>query len=159
MARLLRPGHREAHVGEQSAVPSLADVALRLVVGRNAGCSDDVQADLLAEPLQLRCPHVPNCAPVRWIRSPRVKAIRIHEDGGPEGLRYDDAPGPTVGPGDVLVSVRAASRNRLDVWVRRGLPSVPKPRILGADGAGIVAGLGEGVVGLEEGQRIVINPG
>jgi NADPH:quinone reductase-like Zn-dependent oxidoreductase len=59
----------------------------------------------------------------------------------------------------VLISLRAASLNRLDVWVRRGLPSVPKPRILGADGAGVVAGLGADVDGLEEGQRVVINPG
>jgi NADPH:quinone reductase-like Zn-dependent oxidoreductase len=45
------------------------------------------------------------------------------------------------------------------VWVRKGLPSVPKPRILGADGAGLVAALGEGVDGLEIGQRVVVNPG
>jgi NADPH:quinone reductase-like Zn-dependent oxidoreductase len=88
-----------------------------------------------------------------------VKAIRIHEDGGPEVLRYEDAPDPEPGPGEVLISLRAASLNRLDVWVRRGLPSVPKPRILGADGSGLVAGLGDGVEGLESGQRVVINPG
>jgi NADPH:quinone reductase-like Zn-dependent oxidoreductase len=88
-----------------------------------------------------------------------VKAIRIHEDGGPEVLRYEDAPDPEAGPGEVLISLRAASLNRLDVWVRRGLPSVPKPRILGADGAGVVAGLGPDVHGFEAGQRVVINPG
>jgi NADPH:quinone reductase-like Zn-dependent oxidoreductase len=79
-----------------------------------------------------------------------VKAIRIHEDGGPEVLRYEDAPDPVPGPGEVLVELRAASLNHLDIWVRRGLPSVPKPRILGADGAGIL---------VESGQRVVINPG
>jgi zinc-binding alcohol dehydrogenase/oxidoreductase len=78
-----------------------------------------------------------------------VKAVRIHEDGGPEVLRYEDAPDPTPGPGEVLVHVRAASLNHLDLWVRKGLPSVPKPRILGADGAGV----------LENGERVVINPG
>jgi NADPH:quinone reductase-like Zn-dependent oxidoreductase len=88
-----------------------------------------------------------------------MKAIRIHEDGGPEVLRYEDAPDPTPAAGEVLISLRAASLNRLDVWVRRGLPSVPKPRILGADGAGLVAGRGPRVEGLEEGQRVVINPG
>jgi NADPH:quinone reductase-like Zn-dependent oxidoreductase len=88
-----------------------------------------------------------------------VKAIRIHEDGGPEVLRYEDAPDPEPGPGEVLVELRAASLNHLDVWVRKGLPSVPKPRILGADGAGIVAALGTGAEGLELGQRVVINPG
>jgi zinc-binding alcohol dehydrogenase/oxidoreductase len=88
-----------------------------------------------------------------------VKAVRIHEDGGPEVLRYEDAPDPTPGPGEVLVELRAASLNHLDVWVRKGLPSVPKPRILGADGAGVVAALGEGVDGLSLGERVVINPG
>jgi zinc-binding alcohol dehydrogenase/oxidoreductase len=79
-----------------------------------------------------------------------VKAVRIYEDGGPEVLRYEDAPDPEPGPDDVLVELRAASLNHLDVWIRRGLPSVPKPRILGADGAGVIAGTSE---------RVVINPG
>ena len=88
-----------------------------------------------------------------------MKAVRIHEDGGPEVLRYEDAPDPEAGPGEVLVRLRAASLNHLDVWVRKGLPSVPKPRILGADGAGVVEALGEGVEGLSAGDRVVINPG
>ena len=88
-----------------------------------------------------------------------MKAIRIHEDGGPEVLRYEDAPDPEPGPGEVLVSLRAASLNHLDIWIRRGLPSVPKPRILGADGAGVRADTGERVVinpGLEHGDRILV---
>jgi len=88
-----------------------------------------------------------------------VKAIRIHEDGGPEVLRYEDAPEPEPKPGEVLVSLRAASLNHLDVWIRKGLPSVPKPRILGADGAGVRADTGEEVVinpGLEHGERILV---
>src|SRR5207237_1685212 len=88
----------------------------------------------------------------------RVKAIRIHEDGGPEVLRYEDVPDPKAGPGEVLIRLRAASLNHLDVWVRKGLPSVPKPRILGADGAGLVEELGEGVAGFSPGDRVVINP-
>jgi zinc-binding alcohol dehydrogenase/oxidoreductase len=80
----------------------------------------------------------------------RVKAIRIHEDGGPEVLRYEDAPDPVPRDGETLVELRAASLNHLDVWIRKGLPSVPKPRILGADGAGVIAGTEE---------RVVINPG
>jgi NADPH:quinone reductase-like Zn-dependent oxidoreductase len=79
-----------------------------------------------------------------------VKAIRIHEDGGPEVLRYEDVEDPVAGPGEVLISLRAASLNHLDLWVRKGLPSVPKPRILGADGAG---------VRVDTGERVVINPG
>ena len=66
-----------------------------------------------------------------------MKAIRIHEDGGPEVLRHEDVDDPEPGPGEVLVRLRAASLNHLDVWIRKGLPSVPKPRITGADGAGV----------------------
>jgi len=80
----------------------------------------------------------------------RVKAIRIHEDGGPEVLRYEDAPDPTPGNGEVLVRLRAAALNHIDLWIRRGLPSVPKPRILGSDGAG---------ERVDTGERVVINPG
>lgn len=88
-----------------------------------------------------------------------MKAIRIHEDGGPEVLRYEDAPDPEPSPGEVLVRLRAASLNHLDLWIRKGLPSVPKPRILGADGAGIREDTGERVVinpGLEHGERITV---
>ena len=88
-----------------------------------------------------------------------MKAIRIHEDGGPEVLRYEDAPDPEPGPGEVLVRLRAASLNHLDLWIRKGLPSVPKPRILGADGAGVREDTGERVVinpGIEHGERIMV---
>jgi len=78
-----------------------------------------------------------------------MKAVRIHEEGGPEVLRYEDVDDPVPGDGDVLVELRAASLNHIDVWVRQGRPSVPKPRILGSDGAGVIAGTD---------QRVVINP-
>jgi NADPH:quinone reductase-like Zn-dependent oxidoreductase len=90
---------------------------------------------------------------------PRERAVRIHEDGGPEVLVLEEAPDPEAGPGEVLVRLRASALNHLDVWTRKGLPSVPKPRILGADGAGEVESLGEGVAGLEPGEPVVINPG
>ena len=79
-----------------------------------------------------------------------MKAIRIHENGGPEVLRYEEVPDPVPADGEVLIELRAASLNHLDIWIRKGLPSVPKPRILGADGAGVLAGTDE---------RVVINPG
>jgi zinc-binding alcohol dehydrogenase/oxidoreductase len=88
-----------------------------------------------------------------------VRAVRIHEDGGPEVLVLEEAPDPVAGPGEVLVRLRASALNHLDVWIRKGLPSVPKPRILGADGAGVIEALGEGVSGFEPGQRVVLNPG
>jgi NADPH:quinone reductase-like Zn-dependent oxidoreductase len=79
-----------------------------------------------------------------------MKAIRIHEDGGPEVLRFEDAPDPSPGEGEVLVRLRAAALNHIDLWVRKGQPSVPKPRILGSDGAG---------ERVDTGERVVINPG
>jgi NADPH:quinone reductase-like Zn-dependent oxidoreductase len=88
-----------------------------------------------------------------------VKAVRIHEDGGPEVLRYEDVDDPVAGAGEVLIRLRAASLNHLDIWMRRGLPSVPKPRILGADGAGVVETLGPGTDAFEAGDRVLINPG
>jgi NADPH:quinone reductase-like Zn-dependent oxidoreductase len=88
-----------------------------------------------------------------------MKAIRIHEDGGPDVLRYEDAPEPEPRSGEVLVRLRAASLNHLDLWIRKGLPSVPKPRILGADGAGLREDTGERVVinpGIEHGEKITV---
>lgn len=86
-------------------------------------------------------------------------AARIHEDGGPDVVRVEEAPDPVAGRGEVLVRLHAASLNHLDVWVRKGLPSVPKPRILGADGAGVVVALGEGTDRFAEGDEVVLNPG
>jgi NADPH:quinone reductase-like Zn-dependent oxidoreductase len=90
---------------------------------------------------------------------PSVKAVRIHEDGGPDVLVLEEVPDPVAGPGEVLIRVHASALNHLDVWIRKGLPSVPKPRILGADGAGVVEALGDGVEGFALGDRVVINPG
>jgi NADPH:quinone reductase-like Zn-dependent oxidoreductase len=85
--------------------------------------------------------------------------VRIHADGGPEVLVLEDAPDPEPAAGEVLVRLRASALNHLDVWIRKGLPSVPKPRILGADGAGVVEAFGAGVGGFEVGQPVVVNPG
>ena len=144
-------GHGEAHLAEQAARAALADVPLGLLVRRDRSRPDRVEAELLAEPGQLFRLHMGDCA--------RMKAIRIHEDGGPEVLRYEDAPDPEPGPGEVLVRLRAASLNHLDLWIRKGLPSVPKPRILGADGAGFREDTGERVVinpGIEHGEKITV---
>jgi len=150
VARHLRLRHREAHVREEAALSALPDVPLGLLV-RRRGCDPDrVEAQLARDRSKLRPLHA---------RILPVKAVRIHEDGGPEVLRYEDVPDPSAGPGEVLLRLRTASLNHLDVWVRRGLPSVPKPRILGADGAGVVEALGDGVDGFAPGDRVVINPG
>jgi zinc-binding alcohol dehydrogenase/oxidoreductase len=142
MARLLRVRHREAHVGEEPACAALADVPLGVQVRLRRRGADGVDPDLGGELPEVLDDHVDSV--------PRVKAVRIHEDGGPEVLVLEEVPDPSPGPGEVLIRLRASALNHLDVWLRRGLPSVPKPRILGADGAGIR---------VDTGERVVINPG
>ncbi len=102
-------------------------------------------------PLEVPGPHADSL--------PLMKAVRIHNDGGPEVLVLEEAPDPVPAAGEVLVRLRASALNHLDIWIRKGQPSVPKPRILGADGAGVVEALGEGVQGFEPGQPVVLNPG
>lgn len=87
-----------------------------------------------------------------------MKAVRIYEFGGPEVLRYEDAPDPQLRKDQVLVRVRACAMNHLDLWVRKGLPGVKLPHILGSDIAGEVVGVGEYVSGISVGQRVLIAP-
>jgi NADPH:quinone reductase-like Zn-dependent oxidoreductase len=88
-----------------------------------------------------------------------MKAILFHNHGGPEVLEYSDFPTPEPGEGELLVHLKAAALNRLDLWVRRGWPGIKLelPHIPGADGAGTIAALGLGVEGWREGERVVIN--
>jgi len=81
-----------------------------------------------------------------------VKAVRFHEHGGPEVLRYEDAPDPQPAEGRAIVRVRACALNHLDLWERRGLDRVklPLPHISGADVAGEV---------VDTGQRVMLQPG
>lgn len=88
-----------------------------------------------------------------------MKAALFHEFGGPEVLRIEEVTTPQPGPGEVLVRVRAAGMNHLDVWVRTGLPiETPMPHIGGSDVAGIVEATGPGVSGVRPGARVVVNP-
>jgi NADPH:quinone reductase-like Zn-dependent oxidoreductase len=88
-----------------------------------------------------------------------MKAIRFHQHGGPEVLRYEDAPEPEVIPGDALVRVRACALNHLDLWQRRGIERVkiPFPHISGADVAGEVVQSGDPA--FPPGQRVMLQPG
>ena len=88
-----------------------------------------------------------------------MKAILFDKHGGPEVLQYGDFPTPAPGPGQVLVKLHAAALNRLDLWVREGWPGIKLdyPHIPGADGAGEVAALGDGVEGWKVGEKVVIN--
>lgn len=88
-----------------------------------------------------------------------MKAIRFHQQGPPDVLVLEELPDPVPGHGEVLLDVRAASVNHLDIWVRRDLPRIPVPRIPGADAAGVVAALGPGVEGLSVGDPVLIDPG
>jgi NADPH:quinone reductase-like Zn-dependent oxidoreductase len=87
-----------------------------------------------------------------------MKAVRIHQFGGPEVLTYEDVPDPELRKDQVLVRVRACSLNHLDVWARKGLPGVKLPHILGSDVAGEVAEVGEYVSGFKAGQRVLLAP-
>jgi NADPH:quinone reductase-like Zn-dependent oxidoreductase len=87
-----------------------------------------------------------------------MKAVRIHQFGGPEVLNYEDVPDPQPRRDQVLVRVKACSLNHLDLWVRQGLPGVKLPHILGSDIAGDIVQTGEYVVGLIKGQRVIIAP-
>jgi NADPH:quinone reductase-like Zn-dependent oxidoreductase len=87
-----------------------------------------------------------------------MKAVRIHQFGGPEVLNYEDAPDPQLRKDQVLVRVRACSLNHLDLWVRKGLPGVKLPHILGSDISGEVAEIGEYVTGFRPGQRVLLSP-
>lgn len=87
-----------------------------------------------------------------------MKAVRIHEFGGPEVLRYEDVPDPQPRKDQVLVRVRVCAMNHLDLWVRKGLPGVKLPHILGSDIAGEIVEVGEYVTGFKAGQRVLLAP-
>jgi len=87
-----------------------------------------------------------------------MKAIRIHEFGGAEVLRYEDVPDPQLRKDQVLVRVKACAMNHLDLWVRKGLPGVRLPHILGSDIAGEIVEVGEYISDLRAGQRVLLAP-
>jgi NADPH:quinone reductase-like Zn-dependent oxidoreductase len=88
-----------------------------------------------------------------------MRAVRLHEIGGPQNLRVDDVEIPQPAAGEALVRVRAAAFNRRDVFITQGLyPKIALPVILGSDGAGEVASAGEGVTRFKAGDAVVIDP-
>jgi NADPH:quinone reductase-like Zn-dependent oxidoreductase len=87
-----------------------------------------------------------------------MKAAVIHEFGGPEVLRYEDVPDPRPRKDQVLIRVRACAMNHLDLWVRKGLPGVKLPHILGSDIAGEIVEVGEYITDFRPGQRILLAP-
>jgi NADPH:quinone reductase-like Zn-dependent oxidoreductase len=91
-----------------------------------------------------------------------MKAVRIHEYGGPEVLRYEDAPRPEPGAGEVLIRVHAASVNPVDWKVRAGYAKdrlkYKMPFIPGWDASGVVEGVGPGVSRLKVGDEVYSRP-
>ncbi len=89
-------------------------------------------------------------------------AATIRAYGGPELVTVEDVPRPRVeGPDDVVVALKAAALNHLDLFVARGLPGLTHafPHVLGADGAGVVEAVGAAVTRAKPGDRVVLNPG
>lgn len=90
-----------------------------------------------------------------------MKAVFLEKHGGNDVLGYGEVPDPSPKRGEVLVRLEAAALNRLDLFMRNGIPGVPVtfPHVPGADGAGVVEAVGEGVKGLVPGTRVVLQPG
>jgi len=83
-----------------------------------------------------------------------MKAIRVAQTGGPEVLTFGELPEPRPHAGQAVVRVEAAGLNYIDTYQRTGLYPLPLPYVPGLEGAGVVIGLGPGVSGLREGDRV-----
>jgi len=90
-----------------------------------------------------------------------MKAVVFHQHGSPEVLHYEDVPDPTPSRGEVLIEVKAASINHIDIFLRRGMPGIKvlMPKIIGSDASGVIRQVGPEVQELSAGQRVTINPG
>lgn len=88
-----------------------------------------------------------------------MKAVQFNKHGEPGVLEMVEVPTPVLDQGQVLIRVKAAALNRLDLWVRQGWPGIKLelPHIPGADGAGEIIGLGPGVDRFKPGEHVVIN--
>ena len=91
-----------------------------------------------------------------------MRACVLTGTGGLQHLQFADVPAaPAPGPGEVRVALRAAALNHLDLFVAQGIAGVDYafPKIVGADGAGVIDAVGSGVSGVRAGDRVMINPG
>ncbi|TMI26959.1 zinc-binding dehydrogenase [Candidatus Bathyarchaeota archaeon] len=90
-----------------------------------------------------------------------MKAVRFHEFGGPEKLRYEETPDPKIGPAEVLIKIRACALNHLDIWARGGTRSerIPLPHISGSDISGEITEVGDLVSGRSKGEKVLVAPG
>jgi len=90
-----------------------------------------------------------------------MRAAVIHEHGGLDCVGVEEIPEPKAGAGEVVLEVRSAALNHLDIWVRKGRPGITlkMPHVLGSDGAGVIAELGSGTHGVKVGDEVILNPG
>ena len=88
-----------------------------------------------------------------------MRAVQVREFGGPERLRLEDVDDPVPGAGQLLVEIRAAGVNPVDIYIRSGAHSVrpPLPYTPGSDGAGVVVGVGTDVTGFAPGDRVYLS--
>lgn len=84
-----------------------------------------------------------------------MKAVRVHQPGGPEAMQLEDIPTPTPGEGQALVRLLAIGVNFIDTYKRSGLYAVPTPFTVGEEGAGVVEAVGPGVEGIRPGEVVV----
>ena len=87
-----------------------------------------------------------------------MRAAILQRHGGPEAIEVGDWPDPAAGPGEVVVTLSCAALNRRDVWCRRDPARSAPPVILGSDGAGVIASVGDGVAEVGVGDEVVILP-
>jgi NADPH2:quinone reductase len=83
-----------------------------------------------------------------------MKAVRVHEYGGPEALRFEEIATPEPGPGQALVKIEAIGINFIDVYKRSGQYLGSPPFVVGEEAAGVVEALGPGVDGVRVGDRV-----
>ncbi len=87
-----------------------------------------------------------------------MKSVRIHEHGGTDVLRVEDIPAPEPKAGQVSIRLKTSALNHLDIWVRKGIPGVPLPLIMGSDGAGEIYQLGENADKFSIGDPVIVQP-
>ncbi len=90
-----------------------------------------------------------------------MQAIRIHNHGSAEQLKLESIPKPKLQPDQVLVKIKTAALNHLDIWVREGIPGVPLPLIMGSDGAGEIIDMGSSAKkqsNQKSGDQVILSP-
>ncbi len=89
-----------------------------------------------------------------------MKAVVFKQHGPLDNVEYTDIAEPEIQPHEVLLAVKAAALNRLDLWVLAGWPGLKLklPHVLGSDGAGVVTAVGAEVEGFAVGDRVAVNP-